>query len=68
MTTENQIPYSYAIRLRLLGNEIFAIELAAADTSNRLLAAGLVTVFCLLTVLGAYGDKFIKLYQDLIGS
>lgn len=45
MTTENQIPYSYAIRLRLLGNEIFAIELAAADSSNRLLAAGLVTVF-----------------------
>lgn len=57
----------YEVRLRLLGNEVFAVSLSASDTSNRLLALGLVTVFCILTIIGAYGTSLIEFYRSLIG-
>lgn len=57
---------SYEVSIRLLGNEIFAIGLKSSDNSNRWIAIGLVTVFCVITVLGAYGDKLVQLYQTVI--
>lgn len=57
----------YEVRLRLLGNEVFAVSLSASDTSNRLLALGLVTVFCILTIIGAYGTNLVELYRSLVG-
>lgn len=57
----------YEIKIRVLGNEIFAIALAAPDTSNRVLLAGLATVFCVLTVLGAYGNQLVSLFKSLTG-
>jgi hypothetical protein len=57
----------YEIKIRVLGNEIFAIALAAPDTSNRILLGGLVTVFCVLTVLGAYGSNLVSLFKSLTG-
>ena len=57
----------YEIKIRVLGNEIFAIALAAPDTSNRILLGGLVTVFCVLTVLGAYGSDLVTLFKSLTG-
>ena len=56
---------TYEIKIRVLGNELFAIALAAPDSSNRVLLMGLVTVFCIFTLLGAYGDKFVALFRSL---
>ena len=61
-TTENK---SYEIKIRLLGNEVFAIGLTATDTSNRILAFGLITVFCTLTIIGAYGEKLVGVFKSL---
>lgn len=59
-------PKLYEVRIRLLGNEIFAIALASSNDSNRWIALGLISVFSILTVLGAYGDKLVQLYKWLI--
>jgi hypothetical protein len=61
---ENQ--KSYEVKLRILGNEVFAISLSSSSDSNRWVAIGLVTVFSVLTVLGAYGDQLVTLYHNLI--
>ena len=55
----------YEIKIRVLGNEVFAIALAAPDNSNRVLVAGLATVFCILTVIGAYGSQLVSLFKSL---
>jgi hypothetical protein len=57
----------YEVKIRVLGNEIFAIAIEAPDTSNRVLLAGLVTVFCVLTILGAYGSDLVALFKSLTG-
>lgn len=64
--TNMQDPKLYEVRIRLLGNEIFAISLASSNDSNRWIALGLITVFSVLTILGAYGDKLVQLYKWLI--
>lgn len=56
----------YEIRLRILGNEIFAVSLSSSSDSNRWVLIGLVTMFSLLTVLGAYGEKLVNFYQSLL--
>lgn len=63
MTDDKQ--NSYEVRLRLLGNEVFAVGFSSSSDSNRWIAIGLLTVFCTLTVLGAYGDKLLGLYQSI---
>lgn len=65
MNDDNNIK-SYEVKIRLLGNEIFAIALSTSNDSNRWIAIGLITVFSVLTVLGAYGEKIIQLYRSLI--
>ena len=57
---------TYEIRIRVLGNEIFALGLSATDNSNRILAFGLLTVFCVLTIVGAYGDKLVGIFKSLV--
>lgn len=59
-------PKTYEIKIRLLGNEVFAIALSSSNDSNRWIALGLVTVFSILTILGAYGDKLVQLYKWII--
>lgn len=56
----------YEIKLRILGNEVFAVSLSSSSDSNRWILIGLVTMFSLLTVLGAYGEKIVNFYQNLI--
>ena len=58
---------SYEIKIRVLGNEIFAINLSSSSESNRWVLIGLLTVFTTVTVLGAYGDKLVGLYHRLAG-
>ena len=55
----------YEIKIRVLGNEIFAIALAAPDSSNRILLGGLVTVFCVITIIGAYGAELVSFFKSL---
>ena len=64
MTDQNQ--KSYEIKIRILGNEIFAVALSTTNDSNKWIAISLVTIFSLLTVLGAYGEKLISLYKYLL--
>jgi hypothetical protein len=58
---------SYEFKLRILGNEVFAVSLSSTSTSNRWILIALVSIFTTLTVLGAYGEKFIMLYHSLVG-
>ncbi len=61
--TPNDQQKTYEIKIRILGNEIFAIGLTSTSDSNRWVTIGLVTIFSILTVIGAYGEKFIGLYK-----
>lgn len=56
---------SYEVTIRVLGNEIFAVKLSTTSTSNRWVLISLVSIFAFLTILGAYGDKFVDLYRWL---
>lgn len=60
-------PKIYELKLRLLGNEIFAIGLVSSSDSNKWIAIGIVSVFSVLTVIGAYGEKLVQFYQSLVG-
>ena len=57
---------SYEVNIRILGNEIFAVRLSTTSTSNRWVLISLVSIFSFLTILGAYGDKFVELYRWLV--
>lgn len=56
---------TYEMKIRILGNEVLAVSLSSTSTSNRWIAIALVSVFSLLVVLGAYGEKFVNLYHTL---
>lgn len=56
---------SYEVRIRILGNEVFAVGLVSSSDSNKWIVIGLVTTFSLLTVIGAYGEKFVNFYHSL---
>lgn len=58
---------SYEFKIRVLGNEIFAVSLSSTSTSNRWTLIALVSIFATLTILGAYGEKFVSLYQSIAG-
>lgn len=64
---EPTTPKVYELKLRLLGNEVFAIGLVSSSDSNKWIAIGIVSVFSVLTVLGAYGEKLVQFYQSLVG-
>lgn len=63
---EEQSNKTYEVSIRLLGNEIFALKLWSSSDSNKWIAIGLVTMFSLLTVLGAYGTNLVTFYKSLI--
>jgi hypothetical protein len=56
-------PNSYEIKLRILGNEVFAFGLSSSSSDNRWVALALVSIFCFVTLAGAYGEKLINLYK-----
>lgn len=58
---------SFEIKIKFFGNEAFAVNLTAGNGSNRWVLLSVLTIFCFLTILGAYGEKFIELYRMLIG-
>lgn len=55
---------TYEFRIRFLGNEILAVGFSTTNDSNRWLAGSLLTVFCVLTVLGAYGEKIASVLKS----
>lgn len=59
---QNQ-PQTYEFKLNLLGHEVFEVSLKSTSTSDRWVAITVISMFCVLTVLGAYGEKFINMYQ-----
>jgi hypothetical protein len=64
---EPEVPQkTYEIKLRILGNEVFAISLSSSN-DDKWTAIGLFTVFSILTVIGAYGDKIVSLFKMLVG-
>ena len=54
---------SYEISLRVLGNEILGVKLSTTSTSSRWIAVAILSIFSILVLLGAYGEKFIELYN-----
>jgi len=58
---------TYEIKICALGKEIFAIALAVPDSSNRILLGGLVTVFCVITIIVAYGSQLVNIFKTLTG-
>lgn len=57
----------YEVKFRFLGNEIFAIALSSTSVSNKWVIIALVSIFSILTILGAYGEKFVAMYNSIIG-
>jgi hypothetical protein len=57
---------NYEISLRVLGNEVFGVRLASSSTSNKWVFLSIITIFCLLVLIGAYGDSFVTLYKWLV--
>ena len=62
---DNNQPQTYELKIRVLGNEVLALALSTTSTSSRWIAISIVSMFSLLTVLGAYGDKLVELYKNL---
>lgn len=60
-------PNTYQFKLKLLGHDIFEIEFGSTASSNRFMAIGMLVTFVSLTIIGAYGEKFIQLYKLAIG-
>ena len=58
---------SYELKIRILGNEIFAIALSSTSTNNKWIAIALISMFSFMTVLGAYGRELVDLYRTLVG-
>lgn len=58
---------SYELKIRILGNEVFAVALSSTSTNNKWIAIALVSIFTTLTLLGAYGEKLVTLYHWLVG-
>ena len=66
ITTVNEPePGIYEMRLRVLGNEVFAIGFKTSDNSNRAVLLGTVAVFSFLTITLAFGDKIVEFYKYL---
>ena len=57
---------SYEVSIRVLGNELLAVKLNTTSTTSRWMFVAIATMFSLLVVLGAYGEKFALLFQSLI--
>lgn len=67
MSDEVQIDKNaYEVSLRILGNEVFAVKLRSSSDSNRWVFIGLLTAFCSLTLLGAYGEKLVNMFKGLV--
>ena len=58
---------SYELKIRILGNEVIAVSLSTTSTSDRWIIVTFVTIFSMLVILGAYGDKFAQYYQSVVG-
>ena len=58
---------TYEVRIRILGNEVFAIGLISSSDTNRWIVVGMLTTFSLLTIIGAYGEKFVNFYHSIAG-
>jgi len=57
----------FEFKLRILGNELFAVSFGTNSDTNRSVMVGIVAIFSILTVVGAYGEKFAHLYRSLAG-
>lgn len=56
---------SYEISLRILGNEIFGIKLSTTSTNSRWITVAILTIFSMLVLLGAYGEKLVNFYKSI---
>lgn len=54
---------NYGIKIRILGNEVFAIELESSDSGNRWIALGLVTLFSFIVLVSIYGERLVEIFK-----
>lgn len=64
-TEEDQSNKEYNISIRVFGNEILGFHLGTTSSSNKWVGIGFLTLFTILTLLGAYGEKLVSLYKTL---
>jgi hypothetical protein len=67
MIEETKDTKTFGINIRILGNEIFAINISAGNDANNWITIGLITTFGFLSLVGAYGAKIVELYKTLLG-
>ena len=65
--TNHTDPKTFGISLRVLGNEVFAINITVGNDANNWVAIGLVSTLGFLSLLGAYGEKAVSAYHSLVG-
>ena len=58
-------PATYEFRLRVLGNEVFAVSLSTSNSSNRWTILSITTILITLVLLGTYGGTLVESYKTL---
>lgn len=58
---------TFEISARILGNELFALRLAANNFKDKWLLTGIVSTLLLTWIVSAYGDNFVSMFSSLGG-
>ena len=61
ITQENKSEYEF--KIRILGNEVFALGLSTTNNSNRWTTIGIASTFAILVFIGAFGTNLVELYN-----
>lgn len=65
-TVADPVEGSFEVRLRLLGNEIFAISISAAPLEKKWVSWALIISFITVLFLGLFGQPIASFYNSLI--
>ena len=58
-------PATYELKLRILGNEVFAVPLSTSNSSNRWTILSVCTILATLLLLVTYGTELAESYRTL---
>ena len=58
-------PATYEFKLRILGNEVFAVSLSTSNSSNRWTILSVGTILATLLLLVTYGTDLAASYRTL---
>lgn len=64
MDQKQPIAQSFEFRLRILGNEIFAVGIATTSATNKWAGIALLSTFIIVATAGAFSDQAVELYRQ----